>query len=243
MPIENAAARSPARAHRRCARRAARRGDARHVRVLPDARAHLARADRQEGLLASSPSKATGRTPRASTTTSGISNIRRPNGPRSRASRPGCGATTRCAPSSTGCARTTAGRSRAQRVAFHGLDLYSLYNSIRSVLQYLDEVDPATAQVARERYGCLTPWQSDPATYGHAALTGQLPDLRDARSSAMLHRPAAASGAPTPSTTASASSTPCRTRASSPTPSAITASCTTARARPGICATATCSRR
>lgn len=60
----------------------------------------------------------------------------------------------------------------ARRVAFHGLDLYSLYNSIRSVLAYLDEVDPATAEVARRRYGCLTPWQTDPATYGHAALTG-----------------------------------------------------------------------
>jgi protein-L-isoaspartate(D-aspartate) O-methyltransferase len=63
----------------------------------------------------------------------------------------------------------------AQRVAFHGLDLYSLYDSIRAVLKYLDEVDPATARVARERYGCLTPWQSDPATYGHAALTGAYP--------------------------------------------------------------------
>ena len=28
------------------------------------------------------------------------------------------------------------------------------------------------AAVARQRYGCLTPWQADPATYGHAALTG-----------------------------------------------------------------------
>lgn len=59
-----------------------------------------------------------------------------------------------------------------KRVAFHGLDLYSLYNSIRSVLTYLDDVDPQTARVARHRYGCLTPWQADPATYGHAALTG-----------------------------------------------------------------------
>ena len=61
------------------------------------------------------------------------------------------------------------------RVAFHGLDLYSLYDLIRAVLKYLDEIDPSTAQVARERYGCLTPWQSDPATYGHAALTGAYP--------------------------------------------------------------------
>ncbi|MEY9642036.1 protein-L-isoaspartate(D-aspartate) O-methyltransferase [Bradyrhizobium japonicum] len=64
---------------------------------------------------------------------------------------------------------------KSKRVAFHGLDLYSLYDSIRSVLNYLDEVDPASARVARERYGCLTPWQRDPATYGHAALTGSYP--------------------------------------------------------------------
>ena len=58
-----------------------------------------------------------------------------------------------------------------RRVAFHGLDLYSLYSSIRTVLEYLDDVDPQTAALARERYGCLTPWQSDPITYGRAALT------------------------------------------------------------------------
>src|SRR5260370_14637429 len=62
-----------------------------------------------------------------------------------------------------------------KRVAFHGLDLYSLYDSIRSALNYLDDVDPESARVARERYGCLTPWQRHPATYGHAALTGSYP--------------------------------------------------------------------
>jgi protein-L-isoaspartate(D-aspartate) O-methyltransferase len=66
-----------------------------------------------------------------------------------------------------------------QRVAFHGLDLYSLYTSIRSVLDYLDEVDPAAAKIARERYGCLTPWQADPATYGHAALNGSYPTCEE----------------------------------------------------------------
>lgn len=63
-----------------------------------------------------------------------------------------------------------ADRRADERVAFHGLDLYSLYNSIREILEYLDEVDPQTAAVARERYGCLTPFQSDPATYARAAL-------------------------------------------------------------------------
>lgn len=63
----------------------------------------------------------------------------------------------------------------ASRAAFYGLDIYSLYESIRAVLRYLDGVDPPTGRVARERYGCLTPWQADPATYGHAALTGTYP--------------------------------------------------------------------
>jgi protein-L-isoaspartate(D-aspartate) O-methyltransferase len=60
-----------------------------------------------------------------------------------------------------------------KRVAFRGLDLYSLYSSVREILKYLDEVDPESAEVARMRYGCLTPWQADPATYGRAALTGR----------------------------------------------------------------------
>jgi protein-L-isoaspartate(D-aspartate) O-methyltransferase len=72
-----------------------------------------------------------------------------------------------------------ASRKPQGRVAFHGLDLYSLYDSIRFVLEYLDDVDPASAKVARKRYGCLTPWQADPATYGHAALTGSYPTCED----------------------------------------------------------------
>ena len=59
-----------------------------------------------------------------------------------------------------------------KRTAFYGLDLYSLYTSIGEVLRYLDRVDPETAGLARHRYGCLTPWQNDPAAYGQAALTG-----------------------------------------------------------------------
>ena len=60
-----------------------------------------------------------------------------------------------------------------RRAGFFGLDLYSLYTSVAAVLDYLDDVDPPTAAIARERYGCLTPWQRDPAVYGRAALTGQ----------------------------------------------------------------------
>ena len=93
-------------AGRRCACRPARRGKPRHFGILPDARAHLPRAYSSRRASASSPSRATGRTPRASIIMCGISNILPPNGRRLPDSRPGCGATTRCVISSTGCAST-----------------------------------------------------------------------------------------------------------------------------------------
>ena len=57
-----------------------------------------------------------------------------------------------------------------QRAGFYGLDLYNMSGSIGSVLEYLDRVDSEAAKIARERYGCLTPWQKNPATYGRATL-------------------------------------------------------------------------
>ena len=63
------------------------------------------------------------------------------------------------------------GRAERDRAGFYGLDLYSLNASIRAVIDYLDDADPETAAVARERYACLTPWAKDPAHYGLAALT------------------------------------------------------------------------
>jgi protein-L-isoaspartate(D-aspartate) O-methyltransferase len=59
------------------------------------------------------------------------------------------------------------------RCGFYGLDLYSLYASARAVTDYLEDVDPELAMLARHRYGCLSPWEADPAAYGHAALTGR----------------------------------------------------------------------
>jgi erythromycin esterase-like protein len=67
--------------------------------------------------------------------------------------------------------RFNEGRDERDRAGFYGLDLYSLNASIRAVIDYLDEADPETAAVARERYACLTPWAKDPAHYGLAALT------------------------------------------------------------------------
>ncbi|WP_309085340.1 erythromycin esterase family protein [Chelativorans sp.] len=65
-----------------------------------------------------------------------------------------------------------AGRPAEDRAEFRGLDVYSLDSSIEAVIAYLDRVDPDAARTARRRYGCLTPWQDEPAHYGRAMLRG-----------------------------------------------------------------------
>jgi len=60
---------------------------------------------------------------------------------------------------------------RPKRAGFYGLDIYNMAASIASVLDYLDGTDPDAAAIARERYGCLTPWQREPSTYGRAVLS------------------------------------------------------------------------
>jgi protein-L-isoaspartate(D-aspartate) O-methyltransferase len=60
-----------------------------------------------------------------------------------------------------------------ERARFYGLDLYSLHSSIERVLRYLEDVDPDAARVARRRYGCLSPWESDPTIYGRMVLSGR----------------------------------------------------------------------
>lgn len=61
-----------------------------------------------------------------------------------------------------------------RRASFHGLDVYSLGESIHAVLGYLDKTDPESAAMARQRYGCLMPWQDEPAHYGKAVVYGGL---------------------------------------------------------------------
>ena len=65
------------------------------------------------------------------------------------------------------------------RVSFYGLDIYGLNGSIDAVLTYLDRVDPAAAAVARERYGCLTPWRADPIEYARMAASSYFHSCQD----------------------------------------------------------------
>ncbi|WP_369413075.1 erythromycin esterase family protein [Antarcticirhabdus aurantiaca] len=73
-----------------------------------------------------------------------------------------------------------ADRLPQDRTAFRGLDVYSLRSSVSAVLDYLDRVDPEGAKAARQRYGCLTPWQSEPERYGRAVLRSERDPCEDA---------------------------------------------------------------
>lgn len=57
------------------------------------------------------------------------------------------------------------------KAGFYGLDLYNMGASIAAVLGYLERTDAVAAAIARQRYGCLTPWESDPARYGREAVS------------------------------------------------------------------------
>jgi erythromycin esterase-like protein len=66
------------------------------------------------------------------------------------------------------------GKPAERQASFHGLDVYSLSESMHAVISYLDRVDPQASDRARYRYGCLSPWQADPAKYGRAIVHGGL---------------------------------------------------------------------
>jgi erythromycin esterase len=58
-----------------------------------------------------------------------------------------------------------------QRIGFYGLDVYSLWDSMRAVIAYLDRVDPEAGQRARRAYECFAPYSEDEQQY---ALTSAL---------------------------------------------------------------------
>lgn len=63
-------------------------------------------------------------------------------------------------------------RSEVDQVGFYGLDLYGLFSAIEAVIDYLDEIDPGCAAMARERYSCFGAFTDDPQSYGHAISLG-----------------------------------------------------------------------
>jgi erythromycin esterase len=55
-----------------------------------------------------------------------------------------------------------------RQVGFYGLDVYSLFDSMRAVVEYLQRVDPGFAIAARRSYNCFEPYAEDVQEYARA---------------------------------------------------------------------------
>lgn len=60
------------------------------------------------------------------------------------------------------------GRAPEAQAGFYGLDVYSLWDSMRAVDEYLQRVDPKLASAARKAYNCFEPFQEDEHDYARA---------------------------------------------------------------------------
>lgn len=55
-----------------------------------------------------------------------------------------------------------------RQAGFYGLDVYSLWESMHAVLEYLEKMDPGLARNARRAYSCFEPYQKDAQEYARA---------------------------------------------------------------------------
>ncbi|MDP8907473.1 MAG: erythromycin esterase family protein [Thermoproteota archaeon] len=60
------------------------------------------------------------------------------------------------------------GDSRKNKVGFYGLDLYSLWESLEAIIQYLKRVDPAALKNAVDAFDCFEPYNKDVEKYANA---------------------------------------------------------------------------
>ncbi|OGB84751.1 hypothetical protein A3F66_01160 [candidate division TM6 bacterium RIFCSPHIGHO2_12_FULL_32_22] len=58
------------------------------------------------------------------------------------------------------------------RIRIYGLDLYSLHSSSKSVIEYLEKVDPKEAKLAKQRYNCFEKFGFDMQNYGYLTVQG-----------------------------------------------------------------------
>ena len=63
-----------------------------------------------------------------------------------------------------------------RRVGFYGLDVYSLWESMESIIHYLQRVDPGALEVAREAFTCFEPYRKEEGQ-GYARASQWIPEL------------------------------------------------------------------
>jgi erythromycin esterase-like protein len=73
-----------------------------------------------------------------------------------------------------------------RRVGFHGLDVYSLWRSLREVVDWLRENEPDLVDTALAAYRCFEPFGEDPQTYARA--TRLVPETCEERVLEVLRR-------------------------------------------------------
>jgi erythromycin esterase len=62
------------------------------------------------------------------------------------------------------------------KAGFYGLDVYSLWESMESIIKYLEGVDPAALQVAQKAFRCFEPYREGEGQ-SYAKATMLIPDL------------------------------------------------------------------
>jgi erythromycin esterase len=58
-----------------------------------------------------------------------------------------------------------------KKIGFYGLDVYSLWDSMREMMTYLDKEDPKTAQSVRKAIQCFEPYEENEHMYARYSLT------------------------------------------------------------------------
>jgi erythromycin esterase len=61
-----------------------------------------------------------------------------------------------------------ASRPHERMTGFYGLDVYSLWESMSAVVEYLEGIDPEIASEARRAYACFEPYHEDAQEYARA---------------------------------------------------------------------------
>jgi erythromycin esterase len=63
------------------------------------------------------------------------------------------------------------GLSTDKKIGFYGLDVYSLWDSLREMVTYLDKEDPQAAQSVRKAIQCFEPYEENEHVYARYSLT------------------------------------------------------------------------
>lgn len=63
-----------------------------------------------------------------------------------------------------------------KRAGFYGLDVYSLWESMESIMQYLEKTDPAALKVAHEAFRCFEPYRKEEG-HSYARASRLVPEL------------------------------------------------------------------